>query len=139
MVMTAQLGGTFRISRLAVPAICFLIAFLGYSSQLLLRYLEPGPLSCKETIKFNIIVGFIWICYYRACMTDPRGLSRLDERRADRGPGDSATPKEGRWCRKCDAYKPPRAHHCKDCGRYVGERYSLFSNSTDYDSIRINC
>ena len=33
----------------------------------------------------------------------------------DVGYGDKR--KEERWCRKCDAAKPPRAHHCKSCMR----------------------
>lgn len=35
-------------------------------------------------------------------------------------PGDAeapATPVRGRWCKKCKAVKPPRAHHCKQCER----------------------
>lgn len=24
-----------------------------------------------------------------------------------------------RYCRICEGYKPPRAHHCRQCGRYV--------------------
>jgi palmitoyltransferase len=29
--------------------------------------------------------------------------------------------KSRKWCRKCDAPKPPRAHHCKECKRYAEE------------------
>ncbi|KAF8424488.1 DHHC palmitoyltransferase-domain-containing protein [Tirmania nivea] len=25
----------------------------------------------------------------------------------------------GRWCKKCEAWKPPRCHHCRKCGRCV--------------------
>ena len=27
-----------------------------------------------------------------------------------------------RFCRTCDAYKPPRAHHCSQCRRYAAHR-----------------
>ena len=25
----------------------------------------------------------------------------------------------GRWCKQCQLPKPPRAHHCKSCGKCV--------------------
>lgn len=31
---------------------------------------------------------------------------------------DNAKDAKGRWCKKCEAVKPPRAHHCRQCGRY---------------------
>jgi hypothetical protein len=28
-------------------------------------------------------------------------------------------PDRVRWCFECNAYKPPRAHHCRDCKVFV--------------------
>lgn len=32
-----------------------------------------------------------------------------------------------RWCKKCEAVKPPRAHHCRKCGRYFSPFQSLIT------------
>lgn len=32
-----------------------------------------------------------------------------------------------RYCRTCESYKPPRAHHCRQCKRYVRVLNTLFS------------
>ena len=107
------------LKTLALPGVCALIAFLSYSSQVLLLSLDPLPLDKRELITFNVLVGCIWVCYYRACFTDPgritKGLCQED------GTGSSASGNRslGRWCRKCEAPKPPRAHHCKECKRSV--------------------
>lgn len=106
------------IQKLAVPAVCFLIAFLAYPSQLLLGWLDPGPLSTKEALWLNGLSICIWISYYRAVNTDP---GRLPQAIKDAGVRDLAREKNGQsnWCSKCDAVKPPRAHHCKICKRCI--------------------
>ena len=122
----------FQFQKLAIPAVCILISFLAYSSQVLFLYLEPRPLSLQEISRFNILVLCIWICYYKACYTDPgntyqyldgdgqeigktKGGQEEDESESER----NGTTTRNRWCRKCDRSKPPRAHHCKSCGRSV--------------------
>ncbi|KAH7321395.1 DHHC palmitoyltransferase-domain-containing protein [Stachybotrys elegans] len=100
------------VQSLAVPAVCLLIAFLGYGSQLVFRYsktLQPGPLSDSETLLFNTLLVLLWITYYRAVSTDP-GRYIFTDRVIDA---------DGRWCNKCNAPKPPRAHHCRVCRRCV--------------------
>lgn len=58
----------------------------------------------------------IWISYYRAVTTDP---GRLPEEIKKKGVRDLEREKRGQenWCKKCDAVKPPRAHHCRICKR----------------------
>ena len=34
------------------------------------------------------------------------------------GSGESSLPYK-KYCRKCKAFKPPRAHHCSICGRCI--------------------
>lgn len=136
MVLGLRFPCTFpAIEELAIPAVCVLILFLAYTSQYLFYYIEPGPLSKSEAIWFNVFVLCIWYCYDRACTVDP-GRKGWVERYAsseDRdGDGEEEEGDEGvggekkkripagmRWCKKCEAVKPPRAHHCRKCGRYV--------------------
>lgn len=113
------------LRKLAVPAVCVLIAFLAYSSQILFHHLEPGPLTRTETIWFNSLVACIWWSYERACRVDPgrlpRRLAEGDAQDAGEGVKKENAAAHGQavgnWCRKCEAVKPPRAHHCRQCNR----------------------
>jgi palmitoyltransferase len=122
----ALLGITVpALKKLAVPFVCGLIAFLSLSSQYLFYHLEPGPLTATEAVWFNTLVFCIWYTYARACRVDP---GRLPKSLTEGGAQDGAeTAKDadapanvqraGKWCKKCDAVKPPRAHHCRQCNR----------------------
>ncbi|KAH8692120.1 putative palmitoyltransferase with autoacylation activity Pfa4 [Talaromyces proteolyticus] len=121
-------GESLNIELLAIPAVSALIIFLSYTSQLLFLFLEPGALSTSETWKFNILVGCIWICYYRACTVDPGRVPKDWEPSKENKSAQDDTLREDdnhdasvrqRWCRKCSALKPPRAHHCKKCQRCI--------------------
>ena len=118
---------TFTFSRLAIPSVVLLVFFLAYSSQVLFFALEPAPLSRPEVIQFNLLVLCMWICYLRACTTNPGSvpqdwpLANTANGEEDLGAADGKHSHR-RWCRKCDAYKPPRAHHCKACGRLVTDK-----------------
>lgn len=95
----------------AVPAVCALIAFLGYFPQWLFRNntLDPGPPTQNETYIFNTLLAALWWTYYMAIVTDP-GRYVFD---------DQVIEVSGRWCSKCDAPKPSRSHHCRHCSRCV--------------------
>jgi palmitoyltransferase len=118
------------LSQLAVPFVYGLIFFLGYPSQWLLMQLEPGPLTKNELIVSNVILGLIWVTYTRSVVVDPGTIPR------EWGEGEKGSEKEGdgvgrkrKWCRKCDAAKPPRAHHCKECKRYgVGMCWNIIAS-----------
>ncbi|KAH6885944.1 DHHC palmitoyltransferase-domain-containing protein [Thelonectria olida] len=101
------------IRGLAVPSVCVLVSFLGYFSQLVFAFstLDPGPLSRNQTITFNSLLLLLWITYYRAITIDP-GRYVFAERVID-------TSDNRRWCNKCNAPKPLRAHHCRHCGRCI--------------------
>ncbi|KAJ5097799.1 hypothetical protein N7456_008520 [Penicillium angulare] len=109
----------FSISQLALPAVSVLISFLAYTSQYFFYHFESAPLRKDEIWKINIFAVCIWICYYRACYVNPgrlpedRKLATVDEQENDRRTGRQ------RWCRRCQAYKPLRAHHCKTCQRCI--------------------
>jgi palmitoyltransferase len=99
------------IQNLAVPAVCLLITFLGYFSQFLFHAssLEPGPPTRSESIIFNALLLVLWYSYYKAVSVNPGHYFF----------GDQVIEVEGRWCGKCSAPKPPRAHHCRFCKRCV--------------------
>lgn len=110
------------IQRLAVPAVTFLIFFLALSSQLLFHYastLQPGPPSQSETVIVNSFLAIICTTYYRAVAVDPgRYVFPETVMEVPEG-GGAAGGAHGRWCRKCVAPKPPRAHHCRYCARCI--------------------
>lgn len=99
------------IQKLAVPAVCALIGFLAYFSQILFHHatLDPGPPNQTESIVFNVLLLALWITYYRAIVIDP-GRYEFQEK---------VIEAQGKWCNKCAAPKPPRAHHCRHCARCV--------------------
>lgn len=128
------------LSDLAQPFCYFHMLFLTYGSQIVFRYLEPGPLGKREMVVFNASAwAMIW-CYWRTCHVDPgrkgwvervgmekekdmeKEREREREMEREKG-GDEGLERieweNVRWCKKCDAVKPPRAHHCKKCKRYV--------------------
>ena len=110
---------------LAVPASICEVSFLGYSSQFLFPYLEPGPLTHFETALFNILILSVLVGYYRTCTTDAGCIPKdLNSSPVLQDGERSQRLANSRWCRRCEAYKPPRAHHCKVC-----KRYSLFKTA----------
>ncbi|RFU77810.1 palmitoyltransferase pfa4 [Trichoderma arundinaceum] len=99
------------IASLAVPAVCLLTAFLSYFSQLVFNQatLDPGPLSYNETVVFNTLLLCLWYTYFKAVTVDP-GRYIFE---------DLVIEADKRWCKKCQAPKPPRAHHCRHCNRCI--------------------
>jgi palmitoyltransferase len=115
-----------KLSQLAVPFVYGLIFFLGYPSQWMLMHLEPGPLTKNELIASNIILVLIWITYTKSVFVDPGTIPKdwaekefVDTKEEVSEKERDAVAKSRKWCRKCDAAKPPRAHHCKECKRYA--------------------
>ncbi|KAI8961924.1 zf-DHHC-domain-containing protein [Daldinia sp. FL1419] len=129
--MAFLVGSTEPIlQRLAVPAVCLLIAFLAYTSQWLFANapdLAPGPLTTTEIYTFNGLVSCLWYTYYKACTVDPGRyvfppdyVKKNKRKRTDGSDDEESDPQQiQRWCRKCAAPKPPRAHHCKTCRRCI--------------------
>ena len=105
------------LQKLAPPAVTLLVSFLAHSSQWLFANTEPGRLRKGDEYLFNFLVGSLLICYWRTCFTDPGRIPRDWHERVTLD--DAQISQRQRWCRKCDAYKPPRAHHCKTCKRYA--------------------
>ncbi|KAI1475640.1 zf-DHHC-domain-containing protein [Daldinia eschscholtzii] len=130
--MAFLIGSTEPVlQRLAVPAVCLLIAFLAYTSQWLFANapdLAPGPLTTSEIYTFNGLVLCLWYTYYKACTVDPgryifppNYVKKNKKKSADNSGDDEELDLRQiqRWCKKCAAPKPPRAHHCKTCRRCI--------------------
>lgn len=131
-VISAQVGPltimswSTSLQKLAVPAVSLLVVFLAYTSQVLFHHIEPHPLEFKQSLRFNFLVIALLICYYRACFTSPGRVppgwvpssTNNDDGTIEK---DQTLQQRRRWCRRCDAVKPPRAHHCKTCKRYICE------------------
>ncbi|KAH4057158.1 palmitoyltransferase PFA4 [Parastagonospora nodorum] len=109
-----------ELSQLAVPSVYVLIFFLGYPSQWLLTQLEPRPLTKNELIFANVILVLIFITYTKSVFVDPGRIPKDWAEKQELGLSEETKKKITRkWCRKCEAPKPPRAHHCKACKRCI--------------------
>ena len=125
----------FVVSQLAIPVVSVLISFLAYTSQYFFFHFRQAPLQKDEVWRINILATCIWICYYRACTVDPGHIPK------DWKPTDGKHPEQEdigqqRWCRRCEARKPPRAHHCKSCGRSVKTGCELWEASEVNGCVR---
>ncbi|KAK5663557.1 hypothetical protein OQA88_3988 [Cercophora sp. LCS_1] len=114
----------------AIPAVCILIAFLGYFSQWLFNNapdLAPGALTQRQTVVFNTLLVCVWYTYYKACTVNPGRYPALAYDSEPSPPqsasaamkASAATKTTPRWCKKCRAPKPLRAHHCRHCNRCI--------------------
>ena len=106
----------FPISNLAPAGVLLLGSTLGYGSQILFRYLESGALEPAQSLIFNLLFASAWISYARTCCTDP---GRVPANWASEDELCGKSEARRRWCGKCEAAKPARAHHCRTCQRWV--------------------
>lgn len=135
-----------ELKYLGPVGVIFLGSLLAYGSQILFFHLEPFQIELNEAVILNVLVASAWICYGRTCLTDAGRVPKswkeacLEDQegekdgnmeRKEESNGEARqsgkilrkskrnwqTSKRGRWCSKCEAPKPPRAHHCRVCGR----------------------
>ena len=110
------------LDKLAFPLVVGLISFLSYCSQIFFFYIEPHALESRETAILNLLIGCIWITYFRACFTDPGSVLTYTDPKALSSEDPLRTGL--RLCKKCNAPKPARAHHCKICKRQDSEVFA---------------
>jgi hypothetical protein len=106
--------------RLAPVGVALMIVIVAYGCQVLFHFIEPGPLNHEEFLWLNTLVAATWVCFARACLVDPGRVPadwKLHLSSAERD-GETSIKQRSRWCKRCEAPKPPRAHHCKTCRRY---------------------
>lgn len=116
--------GVTSLNQIAVPGVYLLIFFLGYPSQILFYYLDPAPLTKNELYISNVVLVLIFVTYTKSVFVDPGTIPKSYGKENEKEHGSSSEKrgdgmKRTKWCRKCDAAKPPRAHHCKECKRYL--------------------
>jgi palmitoyltransferase len=115
---------------LAVPSVYALITFLAYTSQVLLLYLEPYPLEKKQLMRFNVLLVCLLISYTRSVFVDAGAVPKKKNEKEIEIEKEKEAKKPGqprKWCRKCDAAKAPRSHHCKAC-----KRQEIIFNFSDF-------
>ncbi|KAK7521716.1 palmitoyltransferase with autoacylation activity Pfa4 [Phyllosticta citriasiana] len=119
------MGYQLSSASLAASSVLALIAFLG-TSQYLFLHIDPAPFSRDQYIKLNVLIFGVTFSHIRAWMADPGRVPQGWTPGPVRVYGEKPkTDKEevpqggNRWCSKCEAPKPPRAHHCKTCGRCI--------------------
>jgi palmitoyltransferase len=86
----------------------------------MLMRLEPAPLTKNELIGANLVLVLIFITYTQSVFVDPGTIPKNWTENLEQEVSDEKKElarKSRKWCRKCDAAKPPRAHHCKACKR----------------------
>ncbi|KAI8388644.1 DHHC palmitoyltransferase-domain-containing protein [Radiomyces spectabilis] len=106
---------------LTVTAVTLMIIFMAYTSQIfvLWNYLGGPTLHTFLILApFNVFIIMIYINYALTCLTDPGSVPSnwipdhhvLEVKQSTHRP---------RFCKTCNNYKPPRAHHCRICQRCV--------------------
>ncbi|ORY29956.1 DHHC palmitoyltransferase-domain-containing protein [Naematelia encephala] len=109
------------LDRIWIGGTISLISFIAFSSQIFVVWPQYGREFSVDLIKllfpFNCLI-FMVFWNYRLCVITPPGgvpqgwrpdMSSLDGMEVKRG---SHAP---RFCKMCEHYKPPRAHHCRQC------------------------
>jgi palmitoyltransferase ZDHHC6 len=97
-----------------------------------------------DFMAFSILVGLLYWNYFMSVVTDPGGVPHSWVRSSpdecvvsvltvllsfitQKPEGDDYEVKKltggPRYCRSCEKFKPPRAHHCRQCHRYVRSFY----------------
>ena len=76
----------------------------------------------RRVLLHTLLCASLLMCYWRTCFTDPGQIPKDWQEKLvsdDGSSRDAQVSQRQRWCRKCESFKPPRAHHCKTCKRYV--------------------
>ncbi|KIM82364.1 hypothetical protein PILCRDRAFT_478089 [Piloderma croceum F 1598] len=113
------------VGRIFIGLVSFLISFISYSSQIFIIWPWYGSVLSVELIcllaPFNFLVGMLWWNYCLCVTTDPGQVPTTWLPDTHSGEGYEVKKLTGnpRFCRSCEKYKPPRAHHCKVCDRCV--------------------
>ncbi|KAI0033963.1 zf-DHHC-domain-containing protein [Vararia minispora EC-137] len=113
------------LGRIVVGMTLFLIGFIAYSSQIFIIWPWYGralsiPLLTL-LVPFNTLVGLLLWNYWLCVTTNPGTVPDGWAPDTDALEGYEVKKLTGnpRYCRTCNKYKPPRAHHCKTCKQCV--------------------
>ncbi|CAG7716678.1 unnamed protein product [Allacma fusca] len=116
--------------------ICMIITYgaVFYADYVVIRWIIMTSFydslwGCFHLVAFNIVVAFLTAAHMRAVLSDP-GIVPLSPTKIDFSDHNTKTLKErnselegeaGAWtiCSRCEAFRPPRAHHCRICNRCI--------------------
>ncbi|KAJ7897198.1 zf-DHHC-domain-containing protein [Mycena olivaceomarginata] len=112
------------LGRLVVNLVLLLISFIAYSSQIFVIWPWYGREISVQLltllVPFNLLVAMLFWNYFLCVTTDPGRVpdtwkpdthaDGYEVRKLTGGP---------RFCRHCERPKPPRTHHCRQCGSCV--------------------
>ncbi|XP_003727052.2 palmitoyltransferase ZDHHC7 [Strongylocentrotus purpuratus] len=116
--------------------VCIIITYCAvlYADYVVVNWLIiPSSMSSSlwgafHALIFNTIVLCLTVAHFRAVLSDP-GIVPLPTAAIDFSDVRTGQPMKSRidrvsgqsWtvCQKCEAYRPPRAHHCRICRRCV--------------------
>ncbi|AAW41653.2 hypothetical protein CNBB1070 [Cryptococcus deneoformans B-3501A] len=108
-------------SRVWVGGTVILISFIAFSSQIFVIWPWYGREISLDLLKLLVplnLAAFMIFWNYRLCVITSPG-SVPEGWRPNIGAMDGMEVKKGthtpRYCKNCEHYKPPRAHHCRQC------------------------
>ncbi|BGP23487.1 Palmitoyltransferase [Rhodotorula toruloides] len=121
------MGGKF-VGRLWITGVLSLISFIGFSSQIWVVLPSYGWDWTDRELwwrlgPFNVLLGLVFLNYGLTARTNPGTVPKgwePDWRLLEAGQVEVKKRTGGpRFCRTCRVYKPPRAHHCRQCGHCI--------------------
>ena len=95
----------------------FLLAFAEYAVvfKVVIPWFGSSFYSLVHVCAFTALVGLAYASHFKAMTTNP-GAVPPEAIPLDYNP---ERPEPYKMCRKCNAFKPPRAHHCSLCNRCI--------------------
>lgn len=119
-------GITYMLHLYSVYAVCVILLppWMSTIDEMGMRSLTWG--GHFHRLAFTGIAAMAILSHFKAMTTDPGAVppdsQPLEEPVRPIEPGESQPPRRGkRLCRRCNAFKPKRAHHCSVCRRCVSE------------------
>ena len=110
-------------------------AFLAYGMgattfSVIKPWLGFSVVGCLHMVCFNALSLLAMYCHFRAMTTDPGAVPKaampcldddaeMDYEATEREAGASSRNKYKKFCKRCKAFKPVRAHHCSICTRCI--------------------
>ena len=102
------MAGSHILNRILPPLVHVYILLLHLSPQSLIRNTFPEH-AISILVPFNVICILVQIYFVLSCTTSPGYPPKTTKN----------TVNNIKICRKCNLWKPDRAHHCSDCNRCI--------------------
>ncbi|XP_035696431.1 palmitoyltransferase ZDHHC3-like [Branchiostoma floridae] len=121
----------FRADPCGIICIVVTYAAVIYADYVVVRHLAIPTMTSNlwgafHVVLFNIIVFLLTLAHLRAVFSDPgivplpaNNIDFSDVRSAGKRKLSEKEAEDWTVCARCDAYRPPRAHHCKICRRCI--------------------